>query len=118
MHLKDRIRISRRNAGLTQGQLAKIVGVSRPAIAQWETGVVQTIEAANAIRAAHAMHVDPFWLVSGEGAPYHLEDKSFRMPQELLTLWESMDADSRAQVIELCRHLAKKSKLRRERSNV
>lgn len=49
-----RIKELRVAAGLTQGQLAEQVGVSQPAVAQWETGVNEP-NLANAIAMARAL---------------------------------------------------------------
>ena len=38
MELKDRIAAVRRAAGLTQEQLADMLGVSAPAVSKWERG--------------------------------------------------------------------------------
>lgn len=39
MAIGDRIRHYRKRGGLTQGQLAEIIGVSPQAVSKWETGV-------------------------------------------------------------------------------
>ncbi len=42
MDLGTRISELRREKGMTQEQLAKLVGISAPAVSKWETGVSQT----------------------------------------------------------------------------
>lgn len=66
--LKDRIKQSRKNAGLTQQQLADRVGVKRGAVALWETGATKTLEAENLLTTAKTLNVNPFWLATGKGS--------------------------------------------------
>lgn len=42
MWLGNRIRAAREQAGLTQDNVAELIGVSRTAVARWENGVSQT----------------------------------------------------------------------------
>ena len=42
MDLGTRISELRREKGMTQEQLAKLVGISAPAVSKWETGVSQS----------------------------------------------------------------------------
>lgn len=64
MDLKERILASRINAQLTQEELAKAVGKTRAAVAQWESGLVHprpnTMEAI-----AKALNVSLDWLLTG-----------------------------------------------------
>ncbi len=48
---------------MTQQQLADAVGVSRPAVTQWETGETKTLEGENLLRVAKALDVSPEWLI-------------------------------------------------------
>jgi len=61
----ERLREARIAAGMTQEQLAAAVGVSRPAVSQYEHGEmrpgVDTLE-----RAAHELGVRAGWLAFGE----------------------------------------------------
>lgn len=63
----DRIRRARKAAGLTQEQLAEIVGVSRPTITQWETGSTKTMRFEHIFKAARALQKNPEWLITGQG---------------------------------------------------
>lgn len=42
MELKERIALARKQAGLSQEQLGKKLGVSRQAVSKWESGVSQS----------------------------------------------------------------------------
>jgi transcriptional regulator with XRE-family HTH domain len=60
-----RIRESRRSLGLTQEQLAQRIGVSRSAIAQWETDRTGQVRA-NLARVAAVLGVSIGYLLTGE----------------------------------------------------
>ncbi len=65
--LAGRIRSARRSMNATQQVLAGAVGVSRPAISQWEGGETKDIKPENLLRACHFLMVRPEWLVFGDG---------------------------------------------------
>jgi transcriptional regulator with XRE-family HTH domain len=60
----ERIRIARRERGWTQDDLAQNVGVSRSAVAQWETGRSGQVRG-NMARIARALDVDVEYLLYG-----------------------------------------------------
>lgn len=63
--LGSRIRARRDAVGLTQEKLARICGVSRAAVAQWESGVTRP-SLDNLIKAAEALSVWLSWLTTGD----------------------------------------------------
>lgn len=69
MELKDRIRQIRQNAGLTQQEFAKRIGVSRNTIASYETSVRVPIEAI-IVSMCREFDVNENWMRTGEGSIY------------------------------------------------
>ena len=69
----NRIKTARKAAGLTQQQLAQSVGVSRPAVTQWETEEATAIGGENLVRVAAVLKVRERWLMTGEGPRYTTE---------------------------------------------
>ena len=63
----DLIREKREGRGLTQGQLAEAVGVSQPAVSDWENGVSYP-ETVRVPTVAKALRVTPAWLFSAIAA--------------------------------------------------
>lgn len=61
----SRIKEARKRAGMTQRELARIVGVSRPAVSQWESGDTKSLKGENLLKAAEALRVAPEDLVGG-----------------------------------------------------
>lgn len=64
--MKDRIKLIRQNAGLTQQQFAKQIGVSRNTIATYETSVRTPIDAI-VLSICREFNVNENWLRTGEG---------------------------------------------------
>lgn len=64
----DRIRYARKEAGLNQADLAERVGVSQPAVANWESGVHDPRRVMLA-KIADILRVSPEWLASGDRSP-------------------------------------------------
>jgi transcriptional regulator with XRE-family HTH domain len=51
--------------GINQTALAKIVGVTRAAVSQWESGHVADMKLQTFLRLAEALHTDAHYLVYG-----------------------------------------------------
>ena len=66
--LGARIRAARLAQGLTQDQLARAVGVTRSAVAQWETGRAGQV-GGNLARIARVLGSSAAFLLSGEQEP-------------------------------------------------
>ncbi|MBT4328782.1 MAG: helix-turn-helix domain-containing protein [Gammaproteobacteria bacterium] len=66
MDLADRISNTRKSKGLSQSQLATIIGVSRGACGQWETGY-STPSSQNLRKLATVLEVHFEWLATGRG---------------------------------------------------
>jgi transcriptional regulator with XRE-family HTH domain len=69
MKLGDKIRRSREEHGLTQGQLAKFADVSQGYLSQLENGDVKNPSAAVLLRVAKAMHIESDELFEAAGYP-------------------------------------------------
>lgn len=63
--LAQRLKQARQNAGFTQSELAKLVGISQAAIQKIETGRAAT--STRLIEISKALNVDPEWLSVGTG---------------------------------------------------
>ena len=67
--MHDRLKLIRKNSGLTQESFASELGASRGMIAKYETGLVipdQTMR----MLICQRFNVNPEWLETGEGKPY------------------------------------------------
>jgi transcriptional regulator with XRE-family HTH domain len=101
-----RIAAARRARGWTQGELAEAVGVSRSAVAQWETGRAGQITA-NLSRIAAVLGVGVEHLMSGDDrrAPVQAIDAE---ETAMLRLFRACAADDRQILLRTARRLAGK----------
>jgi transcriptional regulator with XRE-family HTH domain len=100
-----RIRALRREKGLSQTDLADRVGVSRSAVAQWETGRTGQITG-NLARIAAALDAPVEFLVSGDD---HSQAGVATRGDELaiLRLYRACDPEDRQMLLRTARRLAR-----------
>lgn len=76
--MKDRIKLIRQNAGMTQQEFAKQIGVSRNTIATYETSVRIPIDAI-VLSICREFNINETWLRTGEGNMYMEENPDFML---------------------------------------
>jgi transcriptional regulator with XRE-family HTH domain len=96
-----RIRNFRQALGLTQDELAAACGVSRSAVAQWETDRAGQLRG-NISRIAQALRISVEQLLHGE----RLETGMTGDEMALLRLYRACDPDGRALLLRTARKLA------------
>jgi transcriptional regulator with XRE-family HTH domain len=74
MKLAMRIRVARRYAKLSQVELAKKLGISRGAVANWESANDAHPAASRMVKLAVLTGVSVEWLVTGRGRMIHESD--------------------------------------------
>jgi transcriptional regulator with XRE-family HTH domain len=101
-----RIRATRRERGLTQDELAERVGVSRSAVAQWETGRTGQVTG-NLSRIAGALQVNVEFLMVGDDKRAAGE---VRQGDELalLRLYRECEPEDRQMLLRTARRLARR----------
>ena len=100
-----RVATVRRERGLTQDQLAEQVGVSRSAVAQWETGRTGQVTG-NLSRIAAALEVNVEYLMYGHAKHMAAE---VRQGDELalLRLYRECEPEDRQMLLRTARRLAR-----------
>ena len=78
--LSERIKSQRKNLKLTQGDIAKKIGISRVSYTQWELGETNP-KGENLLKLAAALHCTPDWLVTGKGHPDDIHDNVEAAPR-------------------------------------
>ena len=101
-----RIRATRRDRGLTQDELADQVGVSRSAVAQWETGRTGQVTG-NLSRIAGVLEVNVEYLMYGDDKRAAGE---VRQGDELalLRLYRECEPEDRQMLLRTARRLARR----------
>lgn len=73
--IASRLAIAREQAGLTQAQVARLLGMHRPTVSEIEAGR-RSVAAQELVQFADAYHVDLDWLAGrGEAEVNHLRDE-------------------------------------------
>lgn len=106
VHIGERIRSARQERGWTQDQLAESVGVSRSAVAQWETGRAGQLTG-NLSRIAEVLNV---------GIEYLTHGREKRGPAQavtgdelaLLRLYRECPSEDRQLLLRMARRLVKR----------
>ncbi len=99
-----RIREARRALGFTQDELARRVGVSRSAIAQWETDRTGQVRA-NLARVAAVLGVSVGYLMTGERA-VGLVNVETADERALLSLYREIREPGRSELLRNARRMA------------
>lgn len=68
-HLTDRIRAARKQAGLSQADIARALRISVSAVNQWEQGLIKNIKLRHFFALANLLGHDPQWLATGKTFP-------------------------------------------------
>ena len=100
-----RIRAVRRDRGLTQDELAEQVGVSRSAVAQWETGRTGQVTG-NLSRIAGVLEVNVEYLMYGDDKRA-VGDVKQGDELALLRLYRECEPEDRQMLLRTARRLAR-----------
>jgi transcriptional regulator with XRE-family HTH domain len=98
--IHERLRRARENAGLSQGQVARLFGIHRPTISEIEAGR-RRVSADELARFARTYDVSPTWLVNGATAD-DVEDRVLLAARALAKL-SPQDLDSMLKLIKTMR---------------
>jgi len=60
-----RLTIAREKKHIKKSAFAKLVGVSAPAVTDWENGEIKMIDGNNLIRVCSVLEITPSWLLDG-----------------------------------------------------
>jgi transcriptional regulator with XRE-family HTH domain len=102
--LGERIKIARKSAGITQGELARRIStlrgekLSRAAVSKWEKDQVSTMEMENIFAAADVTEINARWLALGTGTPVRWVNLT---PEEshLIEMFRALAQDYRDRLI-------------------
>lgn len=105
--MAQRIKQARTRAGFSHQKLGEKVGVSRAAVAQWESGDTKGLRPDNLVAAADALRVSIRWLATGDTAddgPMFLEARE-ESPTglapdavEIARKWQDLPSETREMI--------------------
>lgn len=102
--IKDRIKTLRKALGLTQQEFADKIGIKRGAVANYELGRNEPIDAVLSL-ICREFHVDEHWLRTGEGEMFvrmSLEEELAQYAAQVLT---DPDQDIARMILRVMAHL-------------
>lgn len=111
MNIADRIREAREQAGVSQTELARLLGVTRSACSQWESPQGTAPRRERLEQLATLLGVSFEWLATGRGSEQALAEVQVTSPdlppdqQELLALYRRLPPRLRLAVLNLARDL-------------
>jgi transcriptional regulator with XRE-family HTH domain len=92
----ERLKQLRKDAGLSQKQLADFVGVSTAAVSCWETGVREFPAGNNLVRLAEALGLDPVEVMKVDG-----KSATARREVQLLAAFRALPEERQLEAIKL-----------------
>lgn len=94
----DRIRRLRLSRKLTQGQVAKAIGITQGSFTQLETGKSKSPASSTLTRLARFFEVEPEWLMTGKGVQNSVSLLT-DAESELILLFRALSTESRDYVL-------------------
>lgn len=86
---KDRLKQARKNAKMTQVELAKAVNTTQGSISDLESG--RNKSTTNLIEIAGALGVNPTWLATGQGEPRPYSEANGILSEKQIEIWTDGD---------------------------
>lgn len=108
MSIAERVQSLRKNAKLTQKQLANRVGIKQPSLSAIETGDTLEISGTVLLALARELRANPEWILYGRGNPHGSVELSAD-EKEMLDAWRALGTDSRSAVLQMARLLQPKT---------
>ena len=109
--INDRIKRLRDQAGMSQGELARVVGVTRPAVSKWENGDTENLKLSNIVKLCQIFCLSADELIGGdlaldrpsgshrhatnEPAAAYRSQQPYRMPDRLEKTYADLNEDGK-----------------------
>lgn len=116
MSVGDRIKLRRKQLGISADLLAEKVGVSRSTVFRWEKGDIEKVPGDTLVPIAKALNVTPAYLMGWEelpddsSLPFHIPSFSSSgfNPQEvqLINTFRTLNSLGQAEVLHFAQHLS------------
>lgn len=111
MEIGEKIKTARKNKGMTQEDLGKLVGVQKSAIAKYESGRVVNIKRSTLQKIASALNIRPSELIfeesPKESASFHVKVISDLELMDVLKDYYKLTPSNQQMVRDLIRNLVK-----------
>lgn len=105
-NLQERLKRARELAGLSQGQLAKAVGITQPTYSLLENTPGKRTK--HIVTIANALGVRPEWLNTGEGPMQATRIGDAELDAEVLSLWDQIEDSRKPFLLDILRTAAQR----------
>ena len=105
----ERIKQARKNAGLTQTELANKIGVKFSTIHKYETGLIVNLKRETIASLAEALDVSPSWLMCIDDDLKALAEETVQL-NELIDAFDSLPPELRTYALNQIKELSRLSK--------
>lgn len=110
MELAEKIKMLRKQRGMTLEQVGNIVGVGKSTVRKWECGMIDNIHRNNIAGLAKAFSVSPGYLMGWEEEPCPATDTEAPAPvqlndeeRELVFIYRGLNVDGRKMLLTTAR---------------
>jgi transcriptional regulator with XRE-family HTH domain len=93
-----RLRLAREQAGLSQAQVAKLLGLHRPSVSELEAGR-RSVSAQELSKLAEIYEVDVTWLAGDKGEKLSIKDDKIGLAARELAKLDKNDIDTLLQIL-------------------
>lgn len=105
--LAERLRETLVTAGISNADLARLVGVTRSAVTHWVNGTSPNIRPEHLFRIADALNIEARWLATGDGPK--IRQRLSAQQTKLLAAYHHLPPDAREAVATLMSGIAEKA---------
>lgn len=108
----DRVRFVLEARGMKQTELAQRIGVTQAAISNIVTDSSRKPSAPTLLKLASALQANPYWIISGEGAPFEITTVGRDDERKLIEIYREIDPAKKPDLLKAARSMAEKGIVR------
>lgn len=104
----DRVRFVMEARGMKQTEVAERIGVTQAAISNIVTDSSRKPSAPTLLKLASALQANPYWIISGDGAPFEITTVGRDDERKLIEAYREIDPAKRPELLKLARSMAER----------
>lgn len=107
-NIGDRVRFVLEARGMKQTEIAERIGVTQAAISNIITDTSRKPSAPTLLKLASALQANPYWIISGEGAPFEITTVGRDDERKLIESYREIDPAKRPELLKIARAMAER----------
>jgi transcriptional regulator with XRE-family HTH domain len=104
----DRVRFALEARGMKQTEIAERIGVTQAAISNIVTDSSRKPSAPTLLKLASALQANPYWIISGEGAPFEITTVGRDDERKLIELYRELPPAKKPELLKIARTMAER----------